>query len=61
MSSKHTHTTQQYRAQRSTSFTKTFLRLEAAYVISGNELARGMLLSFALGFGIALFCFLVFH
>lgn len=56
-----THTTQHDRADRSDDFTKSFMRFEAPYVMTGGELARGLLLAFGLGFGIATLCFLLFH
>lgn len=36
-------------------------KAERRYVLTGGELARRLLLSFAVGVGIATFCFVLFH
>lgn len=61
MSTKSTHAAQQKGTYNKDKFADTFMRLKSPYVMTGGELARGLLLSFVIGLGIATLCFLAFH
>ena len=43
-------------------FANSFMGFESSpYVMTGRELKRGLLISFFLGFFVAVFCFALFH